>query len=127
MEPGHARTLISTEADLCDSKRWDGDGIQIDTCEPFDRVHIKTRNSVYDVIVISPHDGEILIRGGRLFPDFQRARLIGATAGGHTVKLLDIHLGLCMELFAGDRSVVTSAVLSVSHTPAPAAANQSHH
>jgi hypothetical protein len=127
METSHARAPISTDAALCESSQPDADGVQIDTYKPLDCVQVHTRNSVYELVVISGRDGEVLVRGGRLFPEFQPARLIGATDGGHTVKLLGVHLGLCMELFAGDRSVVTSPVLSVTHVPAPRAANEPHH
>jgi hypothetical protein len=71
------------------------DGVQIEACSPLDRLVVETRNSVYDVVVVSPKDGDVLVRGGRLFPDFRQAQLVGATAGGHTVKLLGIYSGLC--------------------------------
>jgi hypothetical protein len=74
---------------------------------------VETRNSVYDVVVVSPKDGDVLVRGGRLFPDFRQAQLVGATAGGHTVKLLGIYAGLCLELFVDHRSVTTSPVAAV--------------
>lgn len=94
-------------------------GLQIDSCSPFDRVVVQTRNSVYDLVVVSGPDGEILIRGGRLFPDFRQARLVGATGSGHAVKLLGVYEGLCMELHVDGRPVITSQVVAVSRAPTP--------
>jgi len=92
--------------------KWD-EGIQINACSPLDRLVVETRNSVYDIVVVSPKDGDVLVRGGRLFPDFRKAQLVGATAGGNTVKLLGIYVGLCLELFVDHRSVTTSPVAAV--------------
>lgn len=91
---------------------WE-EGIQINACSPLDRLVVETKNSVYDIVVVSPKDGDVLVRGGRLFPDFRKAQLVGATAGGHTVKLLGIYVGLCVELFEDRRSVITSPVAAV--------------
>ena len=101
------------------------DGVQIEACSPLDRLVVETRNSVYDVVVVSPKDGDVLVRGGRLFPDFRQAQLVGATAGGHTVKLLGIYSGLCMELFVDHRSVTTSPVATVYRAAACASETSS--
>jgi hypothetical protein len=89
------------------------DGIHIEACSPLDHLVVETRNSVYDIVVVSPQDGKVLVRGGRLFPDFRTAQLVGATDGGHTVKLLGVYVGLCLELFDDHRSVITSPVAAV--------------
>jgi hypothetical protein len=92
--------------------------IRIDSCEPLERLVVKTRNSVYDLVVVSGREGEVLVRGGRLFPEFRQAQLVGASAGGHTLKLFGVHVGLCLELFVDHRSVVTSPVLEISRPAA---------
>jgi len=114
MNAGHAKpTAHAYEiAATLRTPTWD-DGIQIEACLPLDRLVVETRNSVYDIVVVSPKDGDVLVRGGRLFPDFRKAQLVGATAGGHTVKLLGIYVGLCLEIFADHRSVTTSLVVAV--------------
>jgi hypothetical protein len=89
------------------------EGVQIEACSPLDRLVVETRNSSYDVVVVSPKDGEVLVRGGRLFPDFRQGQLVGATSGGHTVKLRGIYVGLCLELFVDRRCVTTSPVAAV--------------
>jgi hypothetical protein len=94
------------------ASNWD-EGIQINACLPLDHLVVETKNSVYDIVVVSPNDGDVLVRGGHLFPDFRKAHLVGATAGGHTVKLLGVYVGLCVELFADRRPVITSPVAAV--------------
>lgn len=114
MNAGHAKSTVHAHetSTTRPTPNWH-DGIQIDACLPLDRLVVETRNSVYDLVVVSPQDGEVLVRGGRLFPDFRKAQLVGATAGGHTVKLLGIYEGLCVELFVDHRSVITSPVSTV--------------
>lgn len=94
-------------------------GVQIETCSPLDHFVVTTRNSVYDVIVVCGDEGRVFVRGGRLFPEFRQARLVGATAGSHTLKLRGIYPTLCMELYADGRSIVTSPVLDVSPVTPP--------
>jgi hypothetical protein len=114
MNAGHVKDTANVH-DLVatlPTPEWDA-GMHIQACSPLDHLVVETRNSVYDIVVVSPKDGEVLVRGGRLFPDFRQAQLVGATAGGHTVKLLGIYSGLCLELFVDHRSVTTSPVAAV--------------
>jgi hypothetical protein len=92
-------------------------GVQVDSCDAPERIVVRTRNSVYDLVVCD-NEGDVLIRGGRLFPKYRRACLVGATDGGHTVRMLGIYEGLCLELFVDRHSVVTSTVLEISRTAA---------
>jgi hypothetical protein len=103
------------------------EGIQIEACSPLDHFVVETQNSVYDLVVVSPKDGDVLVRGGRLFPDFRQAQLVGATAGGHTIKLLGIHVGLRLELLVDRRSVVTSRVRSVYRAALAQIQESPHH
>ena len=93
------------------------DGIQIDSCPALEHIEVRTLNSVYEVIVMEGGAGEVLIRGGRFFPEFRRARLAGATAGS-ALKLLGIYVGLRMELYVDDQPIVTSSVRWISRRPA---------
>ena len=92
------------------------DGIQIDSCPALEHIEVRTLNSVYEVIVLDGCAGEVLIRGGRFFPEFRRARLAGATAR-NALKLLGIYVGLRMELYVDDQPIVTSAVRRISRRP----------
>jgi hypothetical protein len=114
MNAGHVKPAANGH-DIGETRpatNWD-EGIQINACSPLDRLVVETRNSIYDIVVVSPKDGDVLVRGGHLFPDFRKAQLVGATAGGHTIKLLGVYVGLCLELFADRRSVITSPVAAI--------------
>jgi hypothetical protein len=88
--------------------------IALDSCEPLETVNVKTRQSAYEMIVVSGSNGEVLLRGGRHFPEFRRAVLAGATAGGSALRLRTIEVGLRMELHAGGHVYFTSPVESFS-------------
>ena len=104
-----------------------GQGIQIEECSPLDHLVVRTKNSVYDLVIASGHDGDVLVRGGRLFPDFRHARLVGATAGCSTVKLRGVYVGLSIEFFADGRPVITSPVTEISLSAEPLDVTPSHH
>jgi len=90
------------------------DGIQVDACPDLERIFVQTRYSAYELIVLRGNVGEILIRGGHYFPEFRRARLVGATAGGSSVKLRGVYVGLRIELRVGHKSIITSTVQGIS-------------
>jgi hypothetical protein len=76
--------------------------------EDMKKLEVRTRNSLYEIIVIDGHSGEILIRGGRFFPQLTQANLAGATLGGCICKLRGIYDGFRMELCAnGERTITT--------------------
>jgi hypothetical protein len=95
-------------------RRADDDAINLGGCEPFQRIKVKTRRSVYELIVLAGRAGEVLVRGGRFFPEFREAILTGSTAGGSALKPRSLGVGLCMEFIVGDRVVVTSPVSELS-------------
>ena len=95
---------------------WD-DGVQIDKMEALERLLVQTRNSTYEIIVISPRTGEVMLRGGLFFPEFTRVRLSGSTLGGSFLKRLGIYPGFKMEIQEGMRRIVTTSVRSIDQTP----------
>ena len=86
----------------------------LDSCDSLERVNVKTRQSAYEMVVVSGSEGEVLVRGGRHFPEFRRAFLAGATAGGSALRLRTIEVGLRMELHAGGHVYFTTPVESFS-------------
>ena len=79
---------------------------------------VRTANSLYEVIVLSPAAGNILVRGGAFFPVFMPARLAGSSLGGSFLKLRSVHVGFRLE-FSTDRGfIITSPVRSVAIAPA---------
>ena len=106
-----AAALLETWAD----DPWTN-GVQVDRMDDMGKLVVRTRNTAYEIIVIDGASGEILIRGGRFFPELTPARLAGATLGGSFCKMRGIYPGFCMEINVDDRRTVTSPVESVEHS-----------
>jgi hypothetical protein len=90
-----------------------GTAVQLETCAPFELLFVTTTKNLYEIVVLSGRKGEVLVRGGRLFPKFQPAILLGATAGGSALKMRCIETALNLELSAEGKVVRTSRVRSV--------------
>jgi hypothetical protein len=95
------------------------DGVCLDQLTALDRVTVLTRNSLYEIVVVSPPAGEVLVRGGSFFPQFTPVRLAGCTLGGSFLKLRSIHTGFHIEFAVNSGVIITSPVgtiaVSVSH------------
>ena len=96
------------------------DGLQMETRDDLDRILVRTRNSVYELIVECGAKGEVPVRGGSFFPLFTKVQLAGSSFGGSFLKQFGIYVGLCMELFHDGQRIVTSPVKSISVSPLPA-------
>ena len=104
------------------------DAIQLDLCPQFQWIVVRTRESVYDIIMLSGDTGEVMVRGGRFFPTFRLATVAGSTFGGSAVRAGSICVGCHLELHVDGRILVTSRIeavsLSLPHpafpSPAPA-------
>ena len=79
-----------------------------------DQLVVRTENSTYEITVISRETGEILVRGGRFFPEFTPARLAGSSLGGSFLKLRGIYAGFNLEIHVGRKLIVTSRVSKIS-------------
>lgn len=90
------------------------DGIQLDCCPAFERIVVRTGRSMYDIIVLSGDTGEVMVRGGRFFPEFRRATIAGSLVGRSAVKLRRICVGFRMELHVNGKTFVTSRIQAVS-------------
>lgn len=114
-------TTITTDAlDIWTERTW-SNGVQIDELRPLEGLSVRTRNSVYQIVVTEPSSCGVLVRGGGHFPEFTPARVCGSTARGSLVKRAGIYAGLHLEIERDGRRIVTSTVMSVDVMPA------SHH
>jgi hypothetical protein len=109
---GAARIAVSSAAIL---ERWSEhdwvDAVSIAKLSPFDRIVATTRNHTYEIVVGSPEDGTVLVRGGSYFADLTVARVIGSSLGGSTIKLGALAVGFRVELATHDgRLVITTPV-----------------
>jgi hypothetical protein len=93
--------------------RTSAEAIRLASCEQFETIVVKTRRSVYEIVVLDGKTGDVLVRGGSDFPDFRRAVFVGATADGHAIKVNTLDIGLRMELHLGHSTVVTSPVTTI--------------
>ena len=89
-------------------------GISLDACAPFDRIAVKTRRSDYELVVVDGKSGEVLVRGGEYFGDFQRAWVTGSILGASAIKVRTIVVGCPLEFRVDRTPITTSPVESVS-------------
>src|ERR1051326_8745543 len=92
--------------DKWSSHTW-REGLQLETMQDMQNLIVETENSTYEITVICGRTGEILIRGGRFFPELTAARLAGSSLGGSFLKLRGIYAGFKMEIHSEDRFIVT--------------------
>jgi hypothetical protein len=92
--------------------------IHIDSCQPYEHIAVRTRRTDYEVVVLPGNAGEVLVRGGRFFKEFQRARLAGSTFGGSAIRVRTIEVGCPLELQVDGTRIVTSPIEAVSRVQA---------
>ena len=111
MEEGN---LIPAGANLetWSNDAWDN-GVQIDRLEDMQKLQVWTHNSLYEITVIDGRGGEVLLRGGRFFPEMTPAHLSGATLGGSFCRMRGIYCGFRMEFASDGRRIVTSPVQTI--------------
>jgi len=96
------------------------DGVRLETLAPLESFAVRTRNSLYEITVLSPMTGEVLVRGGRFFPETTRATLAGCSLGGSFLKVRAIHPGFSMELLRDGQPIITTRVQSITPIREPA-------
>jgi hypothetical protein len=91
------------------SHSW-AEGVQLESVHDMDTLTVETENSTYEIHVICGRTGEILIRGGRFFPEFTAAKLAGSSLGGSFLKLRGVYTGFSLEIHFDQRLIITSRV-----------------
>ena len=89
-------------------------GIQIDRMEDMQKVAVQTANHLYEIVIINGHEGNVLVRGGKFFPELTPANLAGATLGGSFCKMRGIYVGFRMEFSANGKRIITSPVETIA-------------
>ena len=90
------------------------EGVQLESMRDMDKLIVCTENSTYEVSVICGRTGDILIRGGRFFPELTPARLAGSSLGGCFLKLRGIYAGFNLEIHFDQKMIITSRVRQIS-------------
>jgi hypothetical protein len=89
------------------------DGLQVDALQDLETLCVRTRNSTYEMTVLSGRTAEVLVRGGQFFPEYTSVRVAGSSLGGSFLKLHGIYLGFSMELQHDGKTIVTTTVQSI--------------
>ena len=98
------------------------DGIGLIDVDAFTTLVVRTDNSVYRITILTPHAREVLVQGGKFFPERTRACLNGSSFGGSCLKIGWVGLGLHLEFHAGDQWIITSHVRAIAVEPSPTGA-----
>jgi hypothetical protein len=109
--------LDAADVDVWSKREW-SNGLQIDSLQDLDMLSVRTRNSTYEITVVNAGAGEVLVRGGHLFPERTAVRLSGSSLGGTFLKRHGIYIGFSMELHVADRTILTSEVQSIGRVRA---------
>ena len=107
-----ARGLLSSWS----AHDWRG-GVHVDDLAALERLIVRTANSTYEIILVTPASANILVRGGAFFPVFTPARLAGSSLGGSFLKLRSVHVGFRLELGTDLGFIITSPVRTVTIAP----------
>jgi len=102
----------------CNLETWStlpwSDGLQLTALHPLETLEVRTKNTVYEITVMDPRCGDVLVRGGSFFPVYTRVRLAGASLAGSFLKLLGIYVGFSMEIHTEDGPIVTTRVREIA-------------
>ena len=102
----------------CDLDTWSAmpwsEGLQLASLQPLETLEVRTKNTVYEITVMDAKDGDVLVRGGKFFPIYTRARLAGASLAGSFLKLLGIYVGFSMEIHTDEGPIVTTRVRNIA-------------
>lgn len=92
-------------------------GVQIDELSPLDRLTLYTSNSEYDLIVIRPETGLVLVRGGQLLSRFASAYVAGSSLGGLCLRPRGIYVGFFLALHFEEQGLLTTRVRAIAQVP----------
>ncbi len=76
---------------------WTG-GVQIEQLPELTTLAVRTAHSLYEITILNGLTGDVLVRGGRFFPERTAARLNGSSCGGSILKWRGIYPGMKLEL-----------------------------
>jgi hypothetical protein len=80
---------------FCSDNDWPG--IQIDRMAELTTLAVRTANSLYEITILDGTAGDVLVRGGKLFPERTPATLSGSSFGGSFLKWRWISPGMRLE------------------------------
>jgi hypothetical protein len=95
-------------------------GVTLSSLSPSDTIRARTLNSNYEISLLDPQSGHVLLKGGKSFVEPVDANVNGSTFGGWMIKLGWLGVGLRMEFSANGQRFVTTPVssLEIEHAKA---------
>lgn len=92
------------------------EGLNVRAAEPLVPILVTTKNSCYRIVPLRRGRADVLVQGGRFFPEPTEARLVGATFGGSLLEMHWIRVGMQLEIDpgTGGGAIVTTRVIDVS-------------
>jgi hypothetical protein len=120
-EPAHSTGVHRIEPggvpDSALLEAWSGhtwtEGVQVDALRDLETLRVRTRNTLYEITVLSAQSGEAVVTGGKFFPERTRAVVLGSSLGGAFLKLRGVYCGFSLEFYSTGTRIVTSVVQSV--------------
>ena len=94
------------------SHDW-SNGAQLESMDDFTVIHAETRNSTYEITAIDGFSREVLVRGGRFFPEKIRAHLAGSSLGDGFLKLGGLYVGFSLEIVCSWDTIITTRISSI--------------
>lgn len=89
------------------------EGVKLSALMPSDTIRASTLNSDYEISLLDPESGHVLLKGGKHFLEPVDATVNGSTFGGWMIKLDWLGVGLRMEFSANGKRFVTTPVSSI--------------
>jgi len=90
------------------------DDLRLDSLEPFDTVLSRTHNSDYRILLLDPKTGRALVEGGDYIVEPTEAVVCGSAVVGDEFKPGTISVGCRLEIWVGERVLLTSPVTTIS-------------
>lgn len=91
----------------------DGSDVMLGSLKPFDTILLGTCHSHYRIMLIDPETGRALIEGGSCLAEPSEALVRGSALPGQDFKAGIISVGGRLELWLGERVLLTSMIKSV--------------
>jgi hypothetical protein len=87
--------------------------IRLDSLQPFDTILLRTYNSDYRILLLDPKTGRALVEGGDYIVEPTEAVVCGSALVGDEFKPGTISVGCRLEVWIGERVLLTSPVKTV--------------
>src|SRR5262249_58644314 len=84
------------------------EGVTLMALEACDIIHVRTRNSDYEIFLLDPKSGRALVRGGEYFAEPVEATVSGSTFGGCMLKAGWPRGGTRVGIFANRQRTLAS-------------------